>query len=673
MRDFAAGPAPASDLSALLGRDAPVPGESVVHLDHGVSKLEGLEAVEGPTGTRDFLRLSFRDGDTLLVPVSALSRVWRHGPDGDAAKLDPLDADGWRDRRDRAVAEIARDARALARRAGRRHAAPPEPMAWDEAALSRIASGFPHPLTPDQDEAVREILCALREGRPQERLLIGDVGFGKTEVILRAVAAVALAGGQAALIAPTMLLARQHFEGFRQRLAAEGIAVVECSGLSDVDAARAALADGSAQVAIGTHALASRHAEYADLRLVVIDEEHRFGVRHKAALRHLAGGRHLIGMSATPIPQTLAAAQVGILDVSPLTTAPAAREAASARLAARDDGALAAALIREAGRGGRSFVVVPRVADIDAAAEAIRREAPDLKLAVAHGQMPEGEAAEALAAFASGDAEVLLATTIVENGIDVPEAGTMVILGADMLGLAELHQLRGRVGRGALPGRLVLMVDDPDGLSDAAKGRIDALMAADAPGAGIGLALRDAGTRGAGELMGRAQAGHLGHLGVGLQRELFSRALRQAGGEAMPALDGTEVEIADPGRLPDVVEDPAERIALYAALYRADSREALDRALVRLDERLNGLEDVAILAHGARRRMDCKRAGIAAMSVGPKGVAFDFADEDGMNDRLAAARKLGKAKRDGARIVLVPKDDPEGTAERWLKALADRA
>ena len=676
MRDLAAGPGLATDLSALLGRDAPMPGESVVHLDHGVARLEGLEAVEGPTGVRDFLRLAFRDGDTLLVPVSALSRVWRHGPDGTAARLDPLDAEGWQEKRDRAVAEIARDARALARRAARRRDVPPEPMDWDDAALERIAAEFPHPLTAGQEEAVEAILAGLREGRPQERLLIGDVGFGKTEVILRAVAAVALAGGQAALVAPTMLLARQHFEGFRRRLAPEGIKVVEVSGLSDMDAARTALADGTAQVAIGTHALASKLTDYADLRLVVIDEEHRFGVRHKAALRRLSGGRHLIGLSATPIPQTLAAAQVGILGVSPLTTPPAAREAAAARLTARDDAALGAALLREAGRGGRSFVVVPRVADIDAAAEAIGREAPDLKLAVAHGQMAEGEAAEALAAFAAGTAEVLLATTIVENGIDVPEAGTMVILGADMFGLAELHQLRGRVGRGALSGRVVLMVDDPDALSDAAKGRIEALLAADAPGAGIGLALRDAEARGAGELMGRAQAGHLGHLGVGLQRELFSRALRQAGGEALPMLDGTDVEIADPGRLPDGVEDPAERIALYAALYRADSRAALEAALDRLEERLGGLEDVAILVHGARRRIDCRRAGITAISVGPKGIAFDFADDDGdgdsMNDRLAVAKKLGRAKRDGARIVLVPKDDPDETAERWLKALADR-
>ena len=654
MRDFAAGPAPASDLSALLGRDAPVPGESVVHLDHGVSKLEGLEAVEGPTGTRDFLRLSFRDGDTLLVPVSALSRVWRHGPDGDAAKLDPLDADGWRDRRDRAVAEIARDARALARRAGRRHAAPPEPMAWDEAALSRIASGFPHPLTPDQDEAVREILCALREGRPQERLLIGDVGFGKTEVILRAVAAVALAGGQAALIAPTMLLARQHFEGFRQRLAAEGIAVVECSGLSDVDAARAALADGSAQVAIGTHALASRHAEYADLRLVVIDEEHRFGVRHKAALRHLAGGRHLIGMSATPIPQTLAAAQVGILDVSPLTTAPAAREAASARLAAWDDGALAAALIREAGRGGRSFVVVPRVADIEAAAEAIRREAPDLKLAVAHGQMPEGEAAEALAAFASGDAEVLLATTIVENGIDVPEAGTIALLGADRFGLAALYQLRGRVGRGGQEGRLIaLWTGEP---TDEARARVALLEEAAGPGAGLEVAMGDAGARGAGSLVGTDQSGHLGLLGVGLHRHLVLRALRGQEG-AVPA-----VEHDAPGRLPEDMDANA-RIALHALLARAASEEEWRAAAEAAREAGAGDETEALIA-AARRRMLARRCGVTALSVGPKGAVLEFGDDARLRD--AAGRVEGTVK--DRQIVL--KGDGAALADEALEGLA---
>ena len=672
MRDIT-DPRAEPDASALFGRDAPLPGESVVHLDHGVAALDGLEPVEGPLGVRDFLRLRFRDGDTLMLPVAALSRVWRHGPDGEAARLDPLDADGWRERRDVAIAEIARDARALARRAGRRGARAPEPMRWDEKRFAKVAKGFPHPLTDGQQEAVDAVLAALREGRGAERLIVGDVGFGKTEVALRALAAVALAGGQAALAAPTTLLAHQHFETLRARLEPAGITVVELSGLSDTDAARAALADGTAQVAVGTHALASKATDYADLRLVVIDEEHRFGVRHKAALRRLAGGRHLIGMSATPIPQTLAAAQVGLVEVSALLAPPGAREATAVRLTQRDDAALGAALLRESARGGRSFVVVPRVADIEETAALIRREAPDLPLAVAHGQMPEDEAAAALAAFASGAAEVLLATTVVENGIDVPEAGTMVVLGADRLGLAQLHQLRGRVGRGALPGRMLLMVDDPDDLSEAAEGRLRALEAAAEPGEGLGLALRDAEARGSGELMSRAQAGHLGHLGVGLQRELFVRAIRRAGGEDIPVFDPSDVELADPGRLPDAVSDPAERIALYAALYRASTPAALDEALAALEAAAGALdadEGVRALVHGARRRLACRRAGVSGMSLGPKGVALDFADETAMNDRLAVAKRLGEARRDGARIVVVPEGEPEDLAAALLKALA---
>ena len=674
MRDLAAGPAPVIDPSALLGRDAPLPGESVVHLDHGVACLEGLEPVDGPVGHRDFLRLRFQDGDTLMLPAAALSRVWRHGPDGSAARLDPLDAEGWHERRDLAVAEIARDARALARRAARRGARPPEPMAWDAKRLARIAEGFPHALTDGQADAVKATLAALRAGRPTERLIVGDVGFGKTEVALRVLAAVALAGGQAALAAPTTILAHQHFETIRRRLEPAGIAVVELSGLSDAEAARAALADGTAQVAVGTHALVSKATTYADLRLVVIDEEHRFGMRHKAALRRLAGGRHLIGMSATPIPQTLAAAQVGLMEVSPLLAPPGRREVTAVRLCARDDAALGAALLRESARGGRSFVVVPRVADIEAAADAIRREAPDLPLAVAHGQMPDAEATAALSAFAKGDVEVLVATTVVENGIDVPEAGTMAVLDANNLGLAQLHQLRGRVGRGALPGRMLLMVTDPSDLSAAAQGRLAALEAAASPGAGLGLALSDAEARGSGELMSRNQAGHLSHLGVGLQRELFVRAIRRAAGEDIPVFDPSDVELADPGRLPDAIADPAQRIALYAALYRAGTPDALDAALNALRKATGPLEkaddEVRALVHGARRRLACRRAGVVGMSLGPKGVALDFADEGTMNDRLAVAKGLGEARRDGTRIVVVPKGDPEELAAALLDALA---
>ncbi len=645
-----------------FGRDHPVLGEAVLHLDHGIARLTALEAVDGPLGTRDFLRLTFAEDEALLVPVAELTRVWRYGPWTPGTPLDALKGGDWTARRGEAMRALEEDAARIAARLAERRAARPAPVVWDDAAMARVAEGFGHDLTPDQAAAVDAVLDGLRGGRLIERVVIGDVGFGKTEVALRAMAAVALAGGQAILAAPTTILARQHAETLRRRL--PGIEIVELSGLSeDPDEARRALREGAA-IGVGTHALAAGGTRYADLRLVVIDEEHRFGAAQKRALRRLATDCHLLGLSATPIPRTMAAAESGLMEVSAIVTAPRVRAPVATRIAERSDRALGAALLTEAARGGRSFVVAPRIADLPAAEAAIRAEAPGLTLAIAHGRMPDEDVAAALRAFAGGTAEVLLSTTIVENGIDVPEAGTMAILNANRLGLAQLHQLRGRVGRGGSEGRAIAFV--PRRIGAAARARLAAWEAACAVGAGIALSHQDMGARGAGRIGSDDQAGHLARLGIGLHRHLSDRAMRRTTGEDLPPLEETYVHVNDAGRLPDgAPEHPDARIALYALLMRAESDDDLADALAALDEATGGpakggddAPGIEALRRAARRRLACRRAGVTEAKAGPKGVVLtlaDFALEDpGLDARIAAVEAAaGPVKRRG-RSLLIP-------------------
>ncbi len=672
-----------SDAVDPFARDHPILGEAVLHLDHGIARLTGIEAVEGPLGIRDFLRLTFAEDEALLVPVAELTRVWRYGPWAPGTPLDTLGGEDWAARRGEAMRAVEEDAARIAARLAERRSARPAPVTWDDAAMASIADGFGHDLTPDQSAAVDGVLAGLRGGRLTERVVIGDVGFGKTEVALRAMAAVALSGGQAILAAPTTILARQHAQTLRRRL--PGIEIVELSGLAeDPDGARRALRQGAA-IGVGTHALAAKGTRYADLRLVVIDEEHRFGAAQKRALRRLAEDCHLLGLSATPIPRTMAAAQSGLVEVSALLTAPRVRAPVATRIVERSDRALGAALLTESARGGRSFVVVPRIADLPAAEAAIRAEAPGLALAIAHGRMQDADVAAALRAFADGAAEVLLSTTIVENGIDVPEAGTMAILGANRLGLAQLHQLRGRVGRGGSEGRAIAFV--PRKVGEAARARLAAWEAASAVGAGIDLAQQDMGARGAGRIGSDDQAGHLARLGIGLHRHLSDRAMRRAAGEDLPPLEETYVRINDAGRLPDgAPDDPDARIALYAHLMRAETDGELSDALGALDEATEGISGggdgasgIEALRRAAGRRLACRRAGVTEAKAGPKGAVLtlaDFALEDpDLDVRIAAVEAAaGPVERRGRSLRIAAAGALAGDAleDAALAALAGR-
>jgi transcription-repair coupling factor (superfamily II helicase) len=431
-------------------------GDAVVHEDRGLARFLGLDDVPGG----EALRLSFADGD-LLVPAAEAGRVWRYGPEEADVTLDRLDGAAWARRRQKLDAGVAEAARAILDDARARAAATAPELVPEEAPYARVVARFAHEDTPDQRAAVAAVLADLASGRPMDRLVVGDVGFGKTEVAVRAAAACAFAGRQVAIVAPTTVLARQHAQTFARRF--EGLAkVAHLSRLvpaADAKRAREGLADGSVRIAVGTHALLGRGVTFHDLGLVVIDEEQRFGSAHKRALRALATGAHVVTLTATPIPRTLQAALAGLQDLSVVATAPSRRRPVRTTVGPDDDATLRAALGRERRRGGQSFVVVPRVEDVEPTVRRLKTLLPRLRLRVAHGKLPPREIDEVMVSFAEGRGDVLLATSLIESGLDVPRANTMVVLRPDLFGLSQLHQLRGRVGRGGAQAACYLLYD----------------------------------------------------------------------------------------------------------------------------------------------------------------------------------------------------------------------
>jgi transcription-repair coupling factor (superfamily II helicase) len=399
----------------------------------------------------DEIVLEFADGAKLLVPAEELGRIWRYGAEADAVTLDKLGGATWPKRRAAMEADLAELASKLAAMVAEREEAEAEPIVPPRRPFERFAAGFAFAETPDQARAIEQVLDDLASGRPMDRLVCGDVGFGKTEVALRAAAAAALSGRQVAVVAPTTVLVRQHVGTFRRRFAGLGLEVAHLSRLVSAAEARSVkegLASGDTPVVIGTHALAGKGVKFKDLALLIVDEEQRFGSAQKANLRALGENAHVLTLTATPIPRTLQGAMVGLQDLSIIATPPARRQPVRTFLTPLDPVPVRSALLRERRRGGQSFVVCPRIEDIEPMAARLRELVPELHLVVAHGKMPPDEMDRVMVEFADGIGDVLLATNIIESGLDVPRANTILIWRADRFGLSQLHQLRGRVGRG---------------------------------------------------------------------------------------------------------------------------------------------------------------------------------------------------------------------------------
>jgi transcription-repair coupling factor (superfamily II helicase) len=414
-------------------------GDVVVHEDHGVGVLKDLESIAVEDVSRDAARLEYRDGDSVLVPMEEFDKLWRYGSAPEAVTLDRLHTEAWQKKREQIATDIHSTARHLLTLAKQRQASSAETFIPPRAAFSAFVRRFPFAETPDQAEAIRAVLSDLASGKAMNRLICGDVGFGKTEIALRAAAAVALAGGQVVVIAPTTVLARQHFATFERRFAGTGISVGMLSRLvkpSEAKQVKAALAEGELGVVIATQAILGKDVRFAHLALLIVDEEHRFGLKDKRAMNALAPSLHTLAMSATPIPRTLQSAMVGVQEVSLLTTPPSKRRPVRTSLAAFDSASMRTGLMREHRRGGQSFVVVPRIEDIEEVEAILRKIVPELSVVVAHGKMPGAAIDEAIVGFAEGDGDILLATNIIENGLDVPRANTMFVWRAERFGLA---------------------------------------------------------------------------------------------------------------------------------------------------------------------------------------------------------------------------------------------
>ena len=597
-------------------------GDVVVHERFGIGRVLGLETLaDGDEG----IALEYAREGRRVVALSEADQLWRYGADGDAVALDSLDGSSWDTRRaaiDRAIAESAKGLAELAEERAKRTT---DPIVPDTAAYEKFAAAFPFTETPDQARAIAAIRDDLASGKPMDRLIVGDVGYGKTEVALRAAAMVALAGRQVVVAAPTTVLVRQHLESFRTRFAGTGVEIAALSRLTTAAEAkriRVGLADGSIRIVVGTSAVAAKGVTFADLALVAIDEEQRFGAAQKAKLAGLGAG-HTLLLSATPIPRTLQGALVGLQSVSIIATPPARRQPIRTVIGELDDRTIRATLLREEARGGQSFVVVPRIEDIAPLEERLRKVVPELGLVVAHGKLPAAEIDEAMVAFANGDGSVLLATNIIEAGLDVPRANTMIVHRADRFGLAQLHQLRGRVGRGGRRGQILLTTEPGARIAERTLKRLNTLQAFDRLGAGFAISAQDLDMRGAGDLLGDEQAGHMKLIGVDLYQHLLTRALRQARGEdvsaPLPALT-----LGTVGHLPpEWIPEEAVRLALYMRLVKLDDPAAIDGFEEELEDRFGALPAPTVrLLDWMRVRLLAQSAGVSAIAAGPAAIAF---------------------------------------------------
>jgi transcription-repair coupling factor (superfamily II helicase) len=653
------------------------PGDVVLHEDHGIGVVRALETVEIDGVSHDTLRLDYHGGSSVLAPIDEIGRIWRYGAEEEAVSLDRLKGEAWPKRRAQVNRHLEEAALRLVELAKMRAAATCAPIS-PPAGYARFAARFGYPETPDQAAAIAAVLADLASGRPMDRLVCGDVGFGKTEVALRAAAAVALSGRQVALCAPTTVLAKQHFQTFQRRFAGTGIKVEQLSRLvaaREAKAVRSAIAEGEAGIVVGTHALAGEQVDFADLGLMIVDEEQKFGAAVKQRLREMANSGHLLSMTATPIPRTLQAAMIGVQDVSVIASPPARRRPIRTFLAPFDPASVRTALLREKRRGGQSFLVAPRIEDIGPLADQLQTLAPELSVKIAHGALPADEVDSVMVGFADGDGDILLATNIIESGLDVPRANTMIIWRPDRFGLSQLHQLRGRVGRGRVQGVAYLLHDPADELSDATRARLSTLEAFDRLGAGLAISARDLDLRGAGDLTGEDQAGHMQMIGAALYHRLLDRAIRVAKGEAIEDEVAPTIQLGERGLIPiDHVPDAVTRINLYARLARLETMEAIDAFEDELQDRFGALPPpLVLLLAQSRLAAVARAAGVREVSAGPKAIAVTLAP--GRRENAAkAAKRIAGVEPKGDRLIIPVASETQAErldrVERILTALA---
>lgn len=643
-------------------------GDIVIHEDHGIGKVVGLEpAPEAIDGGTEMIALEYAAGARRLVSIDDAGRIWRYGADADAVTLEKLDGSSWVRRRRSIEAAVAHSAETLAALATARRTLKAVVIDPDPAAYERFANSFPFNETADQARAINAVRDDLSSGKPMDRLIVGDVGYGKTEVALRAAALAALAGYQVVMAAPTTVLVRQHIETFQRRFADSGIRVAGLSRLSSAaekKAVKAGLADGSIQIVIGTGAVMGKSVSYNQLGLVIIDEEQRFGAADKARLRG-SGEVHLLTLSATPIPRTLQMALVGLQQLSFIATPPARRQPIRTSLDHFDDSRIRTALQREKARGGQSFVVVPRIEDMENLAERLNRVVPDLRIVQAHGKMPPAEIDEVMVGFAGGKGDILLATNIIEAGLDVPRANTMIIWRADRFGLSQLHQFRGRVGRGNRRGQVILLTDIAQAIGEQTLKRLRTLATFDHLGAGFDISAQDLDMRGAGDLSGETQSGHMKLIGADLYQHLLGLAIRQARGEQINNWT-PELNLSSAGTLPEGwIPETDVRLALYMRLARLETTADIDAFEEELADRFGPLPvEAELLLARARICRVAKVLNVERIDAGPAAIALT--PRSGFDSDTEQA---GLTEKDGR--FLLKQDGNEALQSERVQALLE--
>ncbi|MFN4230504.1 transcription-repair coupling factor [Parvibaculum sp.] len=667
------------------------PGDLVVHVDHGIGRFERLQSIDVMGAPHDCLLLVYHGGDKLYLPVENIELLSRYGADESDAQLDRLGGTGWQARKARLKERIREMAGELIRIAAARELKTAPKIEPQAGSYDEFCARFPFTETDDQLQAIEAVLEDLARGRPMDRLVCGDVGFGKTEVALRTAFVAVMAGYQAAVIVPTTLLARQHFKTFLERFNGLPVKIRQMSRLvssKEMSETREGLTSGDIDIVIGTHALLGKQVKFRNLGLVIVDEEQHFGVVHKEQLKKFRAEVHVLTLTATPIPRTLQLALSGVRELSIIATPPVDRLAVRTYVSPFDPVVVREALLREHYRGGQSFYVVPRIADLADAEEFLRQYVPEVKFISAHGQMAASEIEDKMTAFYDGKFDVLVSTTIVESGLDIPTANTLVVHRADMFGLAQLYQLRGRVGRSKARAYAYLTVPQHRTLTPGAERRLRVLQSLDSLGAGFSLASHDLDIRGAGNLLGDEQSGHIREVGYELYQEMLEEAVAsmRGSGEEENGQWSPQINVGTPVLIPEsYVPDLDARMALYRRLSDVETRTEIDGFAAELIDRFGKLpQEVEFLLKIVEIKGLCRTANVEKIEAGPKGVVLTLRENTFPNP--GALVELINDERGNAKLrpdhKLVFKRDWETPEERLtgthrlmstLAKLADQA
>ena len=649
------------------------PGDIVVHVEHGIGRYSDLLTIDVAGAPHDCLLILYDGDDKLYIPVENIEVISRYGSEDSDVNLDRLGGSGWQARRARAKDRIRDIADQLIKIAAARELQKGEILTPPAGLYDEFCAHFPYQETDDQQRAIEDVLRDLAAGRPMDRLVCGDVGFGKTEVALRSAFVSVMSGKQVAIVAPTTLLVRQHYATFRDRFLAWPVKIGRLSrmvGAKETTDTKEGLESGDIDIVIGTHALLGKSIKFKDLGLIIVDEEQHFGVAQKERLKNLRTVAHVLTLTATPIPRTMHLALSGVRELSLIATPPVDRLAIRTLIMPFDPVVVREALMREHYRGGQSFYVCPRISDIADIEAFLRDQVPEVRFGSAHGQMPIRALDDVMHAFYEGSIDVLLCTNIIESGLDIPTANTLIIHRSDMYGLSQLYQLRGRIGRSKVRGYAYLTLPARRIPTEAAEKRLKVMQALEGLGAGFSLASHDLDIRGAGNLLGEEQSGHIREVGLELYQEMLEEAVaaaRDTGGDSI-AEDkwSPQINIGTSVLIPErYVSDLDVRLGLYRRLARLEDRAEIDAYAAELIDRFGPLpQEVDNLLRIVAIKQFCRHAGVERVEAGPKGatIAFHndfFANPAGLVEFISGQVGTAKLRPDHRLVYMREWDDAD--------------